>query len=46
MLQQFKITSYAIIFALGTVITLPLKLTAQIEDVISQAPEKLPKNCK
>ena len=46
MLQQFKITFYAIIFALGTIITLPLKLTAQSEDVISQAPEKLPKNRK
>ena len=46
MLQQFKITSYAIIFALGAVIILPLKLTAQTEDVISQAPEKLPKNRK
>ena len=33
-------------FALGAVIILPLKLTAQTEDVLNPTPDKLPKNCK
>ena len=46
MLQQFKVTSYAIIFALGIVVISPLKLTAQTEDVHSPTLDKLPKNRK
>ena len=46
MLQQFKVTSYAIIFALGSVIISPLKLAAQTEDALSPTPNKLPKNRK
>tara|TARA_B110000438_G_C15626778_1_gene569091 strand:+ start:670 stop:906 length:237 start_codon:yes stop_codon:yes gene_type:complete len=33
-------------FALWAVIILPLKLTAQTEDVLNPTPDKLPKNCK
>ena len=46
MLKQFKIASYAMFFVLGTVIILPLKLTAQAEDALSPATDRLPKNRK
>ena len=43
MLKQFKIASYAMFFVLGTVIILPLKLTAQAKDALSPATDRLPK---
>ena len=45
-LQQFKVTSYAIIFALGAVLISPLKLAAQTEDALSPTPDKLSNNRK